>query len=107
MRYGENALEVIQNVKKKLEQLKAGLPAGVTIKSVYDRSALIMRAVDNLKRTLIEESLIVALVCIVFLLHLRSALVGIFTLPVGVLIGFIRRHCHRRWRHGGCGDRHD
>jgi Cu(I)/Ag(I) efflux system membrane protein CusA/SilA len=89
MRYGENALEVIQNVKKKLEQLKAGLPAGVTIKSVYDRSALIMRAVDNLKRTLIEESLIVALVCIVFLLHLRSALVGIFTLPVGVLIGFI------------------
>lgn len=89
MRYGENALEVIQNVKKKLEQLKAGLPAGVTIKSVYDRSALILRAVDNLKKTLIEESLIVALVCLIFLLHLRSALVGIFTLPVGVLISFI------------------
>jgi Cu(I)/Ag(I) efflux system membrane protein CusA/SilA len=89
MRYGENALEVIQNVKKKLEQLKVGLPEGVTIKSVYDRSSLILRAVDNLKRTLIEESLIVALVCLIFLLHLRSALVGIFTLPVGVLISFI------------------
>jgi Cu(I)/Ag(I) efflux system membrane protein CusA/SilA len=89
MRYGENALEVIQNVKKKLEQLKAGLPEGVTIKSVYDRSSLILRAVDNLKKTLIEESLIVALVCLIFLLHLRSALVGIFTLPVGVLISFI------------------
>jgi Cu(I)/Ag(I) efflux system membrane protein CusA/SilA len=89
MRYGENALEVIRNVKKKLEQLKAGLPEGVTIKTVYDRSALILRAVDNLKRTLIEESAIVALVCVVFLLHVRSALVGIFTLPVGVLISFI------------------
>ena len=89
MRYGENALEVIQNVKKKLEQLRAGLPEGVTIKTVYDRSALILRAVDNLKRTLIEESLIVALVCVIFLFHLRSALVGIFTLPVGVLISFM------------------
>jgi Cu(I)/Ag(I) efflux system membrane protein CusA/SilA len=88
MRYGENALEVIQNVKKRLEQLKAGLPEGVTIKTVYDRSALILRAVDNLKRTLIEESIIVALVCIIFLFHFRSALVGIFTLPVGVLISF-------------------
>jgi Cu(I)/Ag(I) efflux system membrane protein CusA/SilA len=89
MRYGENALQVIQNVKNKLEQLKAGLPKGVTIKAVYDRSGLILRAIDNLKRTLIEESIIVALVCIVFLLHFRSALVGIITLPLGVLISFI------------------
>jgi Cu(I)/Ag(I) efflux system membrane protein CusA/SilA len=89
MRYGANALEVINNVKKKLEALKAGLPEGVTIKSVYDRSALILRAIDNLKRTLIEESIIVALVCIIFLLHFRSALVGIITLPLGVLISFI------------------
>jgi Cu(I)/Ag(I) efflux system membrane protein CusA/SilA len=89
MRYGENALQVIQNVKTKLEQLKAGLPQGVTIKPVYDRSALILRAIDNLKRTLVEESLIVALVCIIFLLHFRSALVGIITLPLGVLISFI------------------
>ena len=89
MRYGENALEVIKNVKKRLDQLKSGLPEGVRIKSVYDRSSLILRAVDNLKRTLIEESIIVALVCIVFLLHFRSALVGIFILPVGVLISFI------------------
>ena len=89
MRYGENALKVIQGVKDKLEQLKAGLPEGVAIKTVYDRSALILRAVDNLKGTLIEESLIVALVCIIFLIHFRSALVAIFTLPVGVLISFI------------------
>ena len=89
MRYGENALQVIENVKQRLEELKSGLPEGVTIETVYDRSGLILRAIDNLKRTLIEESLIVALVCIVFLFHFRSALVGIFTLPVGVLISFI------------------
>ncbi|MDH3881256.1 MAG: efflux RND transporter permease subunit, partial [Desulfobacteraceae bacterium] len=89
MRYGENALKVIENVKKRLDQLKSGLPEGVRIKSVYDRSGLILRAVDNLKRTLIEECVIVAVVCIVFLLHFRSAFVGIFTLPVGVLISFI------------------
>jgi Cu(I)/Ag(I) efflux system membrane protein CusA/SilA len=89
MRYGENALKVIENVKKRLDQLKSGLPEGVRIKTVYDRSSLILRAVDNLKRTLIEESVIVALVCIVFLLHFRSAFVGIFTLPVAVLISFI------------------
>jgi Cu(I)/Ag(I) efflux system membrane protein CusA/SilA len=89
MRYGENALAVIENVKKRLEQLKAGLPEGVRVKTVYDRSGLILRAVDNLKKTLIEESVIVALVCIIFLFHLRSAFVGIFTLPVGVLISLI------------------
>jgi Cu(I)/Ag(I) efflux system membrane protein CusA/SilA len=89
MRYGENALKVIENVRKRLEQLKRGLPEGVKIRAVYDRSALILRAVNNLKKTLIEESLIVALVCVIFLLHFRSALVGIFTLPVAVLISFI------------------
>jgi Cu(I)/Ag(I) efflux system membrane protein CusA/SilA len=92
MRYGENALQVIQNVKKRLKELQSGLPPGVRIKPVYDRSGLIERAVHNLKRTLIEESVIVALVCIIFLFHLRSALVGIFTLPVGVLIAFIIMH---------------
>jgi Cu(I)/Ag(I) efflux system membrane protein CusA/SilA len=89
MRYGENALAVIDNVKKRLEQLKTGLPEGVRIKSVYDRSALILRAVDNLKRTLTEEMIVVALVCVIFLLHLRSAFVIVFTLPVAVLISFI------------------
>ena len=89
MRYGENALKIIENVKNRIDQLKAGLPEGVRIKSVYDRSSLILRAVDNLKRTLIEESFIVALVCIVFLFHLRSAFVAIFTLPVGIFISFI------------------
>ncbi|MGB5986431.1 MAG: efflux RND transporter permease subunit [Desulfobacterales bacterium] len=89
MRFGENALEVIENVKKRLDEIRSGLPEGVQIKSVYDRSGLILRAVDNLKKTLIEESLIVALVCIVFLFHMRSALVGILTLPLGVLISLI------------------
>ncbi len=89
MRFGENALEVIQNVKKRLGELESGLPEGVKIKSVYDRSSLILRAVNNLKNTLIEESIIVALVCIVFLFHFRSALVGIFTLPIGVFISLI------------------
>jgi copper/silver efflux system protein len=92
IRFGENALEVIRNVQSRLEQLKAGLPEGVRIKTVYDRSALILRAIANLKRTLIEESVIVALVCVVFLLHFRSALVGIITLPLGVLISFIIMH---------------
>lgn len=89
MRFGENALQVIDNVKKRIEELKSGLPEGVRIKTVYDRSGLILRAVHNLKGTLIEESIIVAIVCIVFLFHFRSALVGIFTLPVGVFISFI------------------
>ncbi|BBO69508.1 cation transporter [Desulfosarcina alkanivorans] len=92
MRYGENALQVIDNVKRRLEELKSGLPEGVRVKAVYDRSGLILRAVDNLKRTLIEESIIVAIVCIVFLFHFRSALVIIFTLPVSVLISFIIMH---------------
>lgn len=89
MRFGENAMEVIKNVKNRLSELQSGLPEGIKIKTVYDRSTLIQRAIDNLKRTLIEESLIVAIVCIVFLFHFRSALVGIFTLPVGVFISLI------------------
>jgi len=88
-RYGQNALEVISNVKAKIEELQSGLPPGVTVQTVYDRSDLIYRAIDNLKRTLLEESVIVALVCFVFLLHLRSALVAILMLPVGVLMAFI------------------
>lgn len=89
MRYGENALTVIDGVKKRLSEIKSGLPEGVSIRPVYDRSGLILRAIDNLKRTLLEESLIVALVCIVFLFHLRSAFVGIITLPIGVLVSFL------------------
>ncbi len=88
-RYGQNALEVIHNLKTKIAEIGPGLPAGVTIETVYDRSELIHRAIDTLKWTLLEESLIVALVCIVFLLHVRSALVAILMLPVGVLIAFI------------------
>jgi len=88
-RYGQNALEVIHNLKAKVEEISAGLPEGVRIETVYDRSELIERAIDTLKRTLAEESLIVALVCVVFLLHLRSALVAIIMLPVGILAAFI------------------
>jgi len=88
-RYGQNALEVIDNIKAKVAEISAGLPAGVSIETVYDRSELIHRAIDTLKRTLAEESAIVALVCIVFLLHLRSALVAILMLPVAILAAFI------------------
>ena len=88
-RYGQNALEVIHNLKEKIAEVSAGLPPGVSIEAVYDRSDLIHRAIETLKRTLIEESLIVALVCVVFLMHVRSALVAILMLPVGVLIAFI------------------
>jgi Cu(I)/Ag(I) efflux system membrane protein CusA/SilA len=88
-RYGQNALEVIHNVKAKIAEIGPGLPAGVTVETVYDRSELIHRAIETLKRTLLEESFIVALVCIVFLLHVRSALVAILMLPVGILIAFI------------------
>jgi Cu(I)/Ag(I) efflux system membrane protein CusA/SilA len=88
-RYGENALEVIQNLKQKIAEIGPGLPAGVRIEAVYDRSELIQRAIETLQTTLLEESLIVALVCFVFLLHLRSALVAILMLPVGILMAFI------------------
>jgi len=88
-RYGQNALDVIEGVKAKLAEIAPGLPAGVSIETVYDRSELIQRAIETLKHTLFEESLIVALVCLVFLMHARSALVAILMLPVGVLIAFI------------------
>ena len=88
-RYGENALSVIQNVKDRLAEMAPSLPEGVSVEAVYDRSDLIYRAVDTLKRTLLEESAIVALVCVIFLLHARSALVAIITLPLGVLIAYI------------------
>ncbi len=88
-RYGQNALEVIHNLKLKIGEIAAGLPEGVTISAVYDRSDLIHRAIATLTRTLIEESLIVAAVCVIFLMHVRSALVAILMLPVGVLMAFI------------------
>jgi len=88
-RYGQNALDVIANIKQRIDELKSGLPEGVSISAVYDRSELIERAISTLKTTLLEESLVVALVCIVFLMHVRSALVAIVMLPVGVLIAFI------------------
>ena len=91
-RFGENALSVIRNVKDRLIEIAPSLPQGVSIESVYDRSDLIYRAIDTLKRTLIEESAIVALVCVVFLLHVRSALVAIITLPLGVLIAYLCMH---------------
>jgi len=88
-RYGQNALEVIANIKDKIKEIGPGLPEGVSIQTVYDRSELINRAIDTLKRTLLEESLIVAVVCIIFLMHVRSALVAILMLPVGILMAFI------------------
>ncbi len=89
MRYGENALSTIEAVKEKLNALKVGLPKGVEIVETYDRSGLILRAVDNLKEKLIEEFIVVAIVCFIFLFHLRSALVAIVTLPIGILVSFI------------------
>ena len=91
-RYGQNALDVIADVKSKIAEIAPSLPEDVRIEAVYDRSELIERAIETLKRTLIEESIIVALVCVVFLLHLRSAFVAILTLPLGVLMSFIAMH---------------
>ena len=88
-RYGENALSVIHGLKQKLAEIARGLPEGVGIHAVYDRSDLIHRAIKTLRSTLLEESLIVALVCLVFLFHARSALVAIVMLPIGVLIAFV------------------
>ena len=89
MRSGKNALETIDAVKAKVEKLKPSLPPGVEIVPTYDRSNLIKRAVDNLQEKLIEEFIVVALVCVVFLFHLRSAFVAIVSLPLGVLMAFI------------------
>jgi Cu(I)/Ag(I) efflux system membrane protein CusA/SilA len=92
MRSGKNALETIDAVKAKIETLKASLPPGVEIVPTYDRSSLIKRAVENLQEKLIEEFIVVALVCVVFLFHLRSAFVAIVSLPLGVLMAFIVMH---------------
>ena len=88
-RFGQNALDVIASVKDKIAEITPGLPAGTEIVPVYDRSTLIERAIANLQWTLLEESVIVAVVCVVFLMHVRSALVAIITLPIGILIAFI------------------
>ncbi|MFC5510470.1 efflux RND transporter permease subunit [Massilia jejuensis] len=92
MRSGKNALETIDAVKAKLAALKPGLPPGVEIVPTYDRSHLIRRAVDNLRDKLVEEFVVVAIVCAIFLFHLRSALVAIVTLPIGILVAFIVMH---------------
>ncbi len=89
MRFGENALKVIDGVKTRLAELEKGLPEGVTIKVAYDRSSLIKRAISTLKEKLLEETIVVALVIIVFLLHLSSSFVAVITLPLGVLVAFI------------------
>src|SRR5208282_418265 len=88
-RFGANAYQVIHDAKAKLADLENGLPPGVMIKSAYDRSELIERAVHTLRHTLIEEMLVVALVCIFFLLHGRSALVAIFVIPSSMLISLL------------------
>jgi Cu(I)/Ag(I) efflux system membrane protein CusA/SilA len=91
-RYGQNALDVIDNLKSKIAEISSGLPEGVSLQAVYDRSDLIHRAIDNLKRVLVEESIVVALVCMIFLMHARSALVAIVMLPIGVLIALTAMH---------------
>ncbi|MEO8044844.1 MAG: CusA/CzcA family heavy metal efflux RND transporter [Spartobacteria bacterium] len=92
MRYGENALKTIEAVKKKLEEFKPSLPPGVRIVTGYDRSDLIHRAIATLREKLVEESIIVSLICLLFLFHFRSALVAILTLPVAILLAFIPMH---------------
>jgi len=89
MRYGGDALSVIERVKQRLDEARRALPAGVEIVTVYDRSELIGRAIDTLKRTLIEEMIVVSLIIAVFLLHFRSSLVAILTLPIAILLSFI------------------
>src|SRR5438132_8003714 len=89
MRYGENALKVIDGVKKKFAEIKSSLPPGVRIVPTYDRSELILRSIATLREKLIEESIVVALVCIVFLWHVRSALVAIVTLPIAIVASFV------------------
>jgi copper/silver efflux system protein len=89
MRHGENALNLIERVKQKIKEIEPALPAGVKIVSTYDRSDLILRSIATLKEKLIEESLIVSLVIIIFLFHVRSALVAIITLPIAIILSFI------------------
>ena len=121
MRYGGDALATIRGVRAKIAALQAGLPKGVEIVPVYDRGALIERAVDNLQHKLIEEFVVVSLICVAFLLHVRSSLVAVLTLPIGVLLAFLddalagavgqhhvaRRHRDRDRRDGGRRDRDD
>ncbi len=92
MRFGENALEVIENVKARLDELAPGLPAGVHVVTEYDRSRLILRAVDTLRRSILEEMIVVAIVVLLFLLHFRSALVAIVSVPIGILISLLVMH---------------
>src|SRR5438093_934855 len=89
MRHGENALNLIERVKQKIKEIEPALPAGVKIVSTYDRSDLILRSIATLKEKLIEESLIVSLVIVIFLFHVRSALVAIITLPIAIILSFI------------------
>src|SRR5690606_29810197 len=89
MRYGENAQRVITRVKERIEELAPGLPEGVEVVTEYDRSALIGRAIDTLRGKIWEELLVVALIIIVFLLHVRSSLVAIVTVPVGILMSLL------------------
>jgi Cu(I)/Ag(I) efflux system membrane protein CusA/SilA len=89
MRYGENALHVIDGVKQKIEEIRSSIPEGVQLIPTYDRSQLIKRSISTLREKLIEESLVVALVCLVFLWHVRSALVAIITLPIAVILSFM------------------
>jgi Cu(I)/Ag(I) efflux system membrane protein CusA/SilA len=89
MRHGENALKVIEGIKKKIEQIKVSLPPGVRIVPTYDRSTLIYRAIDTLREKLLEESLVVALICVLFLWHVRSALVAMITLPIAIILAFV------------------
>ena len=89
MRYGQNALKVIDGVKKKIDEVRSSFPPGVRVVPTYDRSTLIYHAIDTLREKLIEESIVVALVCILFLWHFRSALVAIITLPIAIIISFM------------------
>ena len=122
VRFGESVYDVLQRVKQTIrETVRPSLPEGVELVVTYDRSALIEHSVATLREKLIEESLIVSLVCIVFLFHFRSALVAVLTLPLAVLLALLAmrgigltsqhhepgRHRHRHRRHGRCGDRDD
>src|SRR5438046_10620322 len=89
MRNGDNSLNIIDGDKKKIEDIKSSLPEGVRIVPTYDRSDLIKRAIATLREKLIEESIVVALVCVVFLWHVRSSLVAIITLPIAIIVSFI------------------
>ncbi len=92
MRYGQNAMQTIANIKEKLAQLQSSLPQGVEIITTYDRSSLIMRAIDTLKDKLIEEFIIVSLICVAFLFHFRSSLIIIISLPIGIMLAFVVMH---------------